>query len=39
MHAANLRFCTFLLFGANNPQIHKNDYPSRLEEMKKPPIL
>jgi hypothetical protein len=35
MCAANLQFCAFLLFGANNLQIRKNDYASRLAEMEK----
>jgi hypothetical protein len=33
MHAVNLRFCAFSLFGANNLQIRKNDYASRLAEI------
>ncbi len=39
MHAANLCFCAFLLFDANDPQICKNDYASRLAAMKKTRIL
>ncbi len=35
MRAVNLRFCTFSIFGANNLQIRKNDYASRLAEIKK----
>jgi hypothetical protein len=36
MHAANLQFCAFLLFGANDSHIHKNDYASRLAEILAP---
>jgi hypothetical protein len=39
MRAANLQFCAFLLFGANDLQIRKNDYASRLAEMEKVRIL
>jgi hypothetical protein len=34
-HAVNLQFCAFLLFGANDLQICKNDDVSRLTEMEK----
>jgi hypothetical protein len=36
MHAANLQFCSFLLFGANVLQIRKNDCASRLAEILSP---
>jgi hypothetical protein len=36
MHARNLQFCAFLLFGANNLQIRKKDYASRIAEILAP---